>query len=63
MQPGDSIAGRFQIRGRTSSGAMSTVYATVDRETGLPTAVKLMRATPPTLLTAPSAHGRRCPGW
>src|SRR5689334_9022775 len=46
MQPGDIVAGRFEVERLADSGAMATIYRARDLQTGQPVALKVVgRAT------------------
>src|SRR4051812_17537750 len=43
MKPGHLLAGRFEIGHEVASGGMGTVYYAIDRQTGEPVAVKVLK--------------------
>lgn len=43
MHPGEIIGGRFEILRRAGTGGMGTVFRVLDRNTGLPAALKVLR--------------------
>jgi tetratricopeptide (TPR) repeat protein len=45
MKPGDLLDGRFDLERVAGSGGMGTVYRAVDRTSGEPVAIKLLRST------------------
>jgi eukaryotic-like serine/threonine-protein kinase len=42
MQPGDIVAGRFEVERLADSGAMASVYRARDHQTGAPVALKML---------------------
>jgi serine/threonine protein kinase len=45
MDAGTLVGGRFEIERRAASGGMGAVYRAVDRTTGAPAAVKIVRVS------------------